>query len=726
MTAVGEPRTRTDGPAKVTGAARYAADWPAAGLLHAVIIGAGIARGQIAALDTSAAEAAPGVVAVFTHHNAPRLAPGPTPPLGTSLLPLQDNRVLYEGQPVAVVVADRLERVQEAAALIDVDYMPEAAVVDFDLAAGNPEAPEGPMVFFEPDGDVGDVQAGARGAFALLDETYETASRHHNPIEPSATLAEWRDETLTLHDSTQGVFNVRAGVAATLGLEPAQVRVICHYTGGGFGCKGWVWPHELLAAMIARAVGGAVRLVLSRAQAFTSHGYQPATRQRVRIAAEKDGTLRAVYHHAINATSAYEHYLELAVAGTRTLYACPNIQTRSQVAPLSTITPTPMRAPHEGPGLFALESAIDELAGKLGIDPLQLRITNHAERDPTTDLPFSSKELLACYQQGAERFGWSQRPPAPRSTREGNELVGWGMASAIMTTFRQAASARIALAADGGVHVQTGSQEIGTGISTIMGQITADALACPAGQVDVTLGDTNFPEAGMTAGSSTTLSVGAAVQRSAAQLRERLGQLATGSEAPAREVRIEGDELVLDGEHPRRERLGDLFARHRITELTAEGQWTPEEDQRYSMHSYGAIFCQARVDVDLGLVRVSRLLGAYSAGRIINPVTARSQILGGMTWGIGQALLERSDTDTDHGRFLSKNLAGYLVPCNADILDIEVIFADEYDPHASPTGARGLGEVGATGVSAAIANAIHHATGTRIRRLPITPEQLIT
>lgn len=701
----GAGRGRADGALKVTGAARYAADHPIAGLLHAVLVTATIPRGRLTRLDATAAEAAPGVVAVLTHRTAPRLRPVPNPPIGQTILPLQGDRIHYDGQPIAVVVAEQLEQAQDAAALVDAGYAREPAIVRFEDAL---DAAYAPRRAHEPaDTRVGDLEAGVREAAVVVEQTYLTAARHHNAMEPSATIAEWRGGELTLHDATQWVWGVRAAVSTAFGLEPERVRVLAPFTSGGFGCKGWAWGHQLLAAMAAQAVGGAVKLVLTRAQGFTAHGYQPPTRQCVTVGARPDGSLTVIRHESINATSTYDEYTELAVSGTRAVYACPAIATRSRVAPVSTITPTPMRAPHEGPGAFALESALDELAHALGVDPVELRLRNYAEHDPTSGLPFSSKELRECYRQGAERFGWHGRPMAPRSLRDGHDLVGWGMATAIMTTFRMEARARVRLHADGRVVVEAGCQEIGTGVYTILPQIAAEVLGYPVERVSLRLGDTRLPETCGTFGSSTTLTVGSAVHDASRRLRERLAEMA----AP--------DPLTLDGYA-----VGRLLARHGADVVEADGSWAPGR-RECSIHSFGAVFVEVRVDAELGLPRVTRCVGAYSAGRIVNPTLARSQMIGGITWGIGQALLEHSDTDRTLGRFVAKNLAGYLVPVNADVPTPDVTFVDEHDPHASAIGARGVGELSAVGVGPAIANAVHHATGVRVRELPIAPERLL-
>lgn len=709
--------TRTDALAKVTGQAKFAADQAVEPLRHAFLVTATVPSGRISSLATEAAERSPGVVAVLTHLNAPRLSP----PQGLymhRLLPLQDDEVHYEGQPVAVVVAERPEQAKAAAEELRVGYLRESVPTVLDDALGEAWRPT-PIPRWGPaDTAVGDVAAGLEAADVVLECHYRTANRHHNALEPAATTAHWDEKAgLTLYDATQGVANVRTVVASALGLAPELVRVLSPWTGGGFGSKGHVWPHQIIAAMAARAVGGGVRLVLTRAQSFTSHGYQPATRQTVTLGATTDGRLLAIRHASVNQTARYAEYPELAATGTRTAYACPAIETTHRVAPVATIVPTPMRAPHEGPGMFALETAMDELADELDLDPVELRLRNYAETDPTSGRPFSSKELRACYLTGARVFGWKDRPPRPRARREGHEYIGWGMATALMNQYAFPASARVGVDRSGAVRVETGSQEIGTGTYTVLGQIAAETLGCSPDQVTVILGDSRLPASGMSAGSSTTLSVGSAVRAAAADLLERLA--AIGGDPADRSGPPSGG-----SPEARWRRMTRGLAGSGTKWLWGRGEWAPE-DNGSSPHTFGAVFAEVAVDAELGLTRVRRVAGAYSAGRIINPLTARSQIIGGIVWGIGQALLEQSHTDAGLGRFVSKNLAGYLVPVQADVPDVEVEFIEEYDALSGTIGARGVGELGAVGVSAAIANAVHHATGIRVRRLPIAPEALL-
>lgn len=712
-------RSRADGPAKVTGAARYAADWPQDDPRYAVLVTATIPAGRVTELDTSAAEAAPGVLTVLTHRNAPPLSPLDDP-MWHGIMPLSGDEVRYEGEPVAAVVADTLERAQEAAALVRVTYERRDAVMELDPALAH-----APAVSLRPaDVAVGDIEAGLAAADVVLERTYDTASRHHSPMEPSATVVRWDGEQMTVWDASQGVFRVRSQLASALGLDPDTIRVISAYTGGGFGAK-LFWPHQLIAAMAALAAGGTVKLVLTRAQSFTSHGYQPASRQTMTLGARRDGTLTAIRHDSVNVTSTYGDYMEGTAEGTRALYAAPAIATTHRVAPVSTIRPGPMRSPAEGVGLVALEQAMDELAYEVGVDPVELRLRNHADRDPISGKPWSSKKLRECYAEGARRFGWADRPMAPGSLRDGDDLVGLGMATATMFTAIRPSSARVTIRSDGSVLIEAGTQEIGTGVYTIMPQVVAEVLGCDPGQVTITLGDTLLPETWITGGSGTTLSVGAAVRSATRALASKLASMAFAEGGAAPETAtVDGADLVLREGPVRRISLKDLFGPSGLESVSAEGSFAPEESD-YAIRSFGAVFAEVRVDADLRTPRVSRITGVYSAGRIINEKTARSQMTGGMVWGIGQALLEQSVPEPALGRFVSKNLAGYLVPVNADVPDLDASFVDEYDEHAGLLGARGIGELAAAGVGPAIANAVFHATGIRVRKVPITPEDLL-
>jgi xanthine dehydrogenase YagR molybdenum-binding subunit len=698
---IGQAISRLDGPAKVTGRARYTADTPVEGVLHAAIVPSTIANGTVT-LDLTEAEESAGVVRIFTHLNTPKFADDLVfPPAAQTILPLQNDRVSYEGQPVALVIADTLERAREAARRVRISYRSEPFVTDFQ---GNQERAEARPVYGNPpDSSFGDIAEAMRTADVVVEGIHLTADRHHNPMEPSATLAVPRDGMLEIYDSVQGVRVARDVIAQALGIDPQTVRVRSEYVGGGFGCKGDVWPHQILAAMAARELDRPVKLVLTRADSYTSHGYQPASRQTISLAARSDGTLVGIRNNAVLATSVLGAHIEPAAWGTLSLYAAQAGATTHRVVPLNRGCSTAMRAPLEGVGMMAVEVAMDELAYKLDMDPLELRLKNYAEVDPASGKPFSSKKLRECYEEGARRFGWSSRMAQPRSMREGRDLVGYGIATALFGAFGRGAKARLTVDRAGMVLVETSTQEIGTGSRTILPQIAADVLGLPIERVDLRWGDTMLPASGPNTGSTVTRSVGSAVLDGAAKLKQRLAE--AGAKAPAE--------------------YADALARLGVETLSAEGEWAPGEATT-AMYSFGAVFAEVRVDEDIPVPRVRRVVGVYNAGRIINAKTARSQMSGGVVWGIGQALLERSEMDNRLGRFLSKNLAGYLVPVNADVPDVDVSFVDDFDEHAGPLGARGIGELGAIGVGPAIANAVFHATGVRVREVPIRPEMLLT
>ncbi|MEU7045654.1 xanthine dehydrogenase family protein molybdopterin-binding subunit [Streptomyces varsoviensis] len=688
---------RPDGPAKLTGTARYAADTPADGAAYAVLVGATVPTGRLTALHTEAARGAPGVSAVLTAEDLPEMPLGPL----VQPLPMRRSRngaIDYEGQPIAIVLADGWERARYAAGLVRAEYADVRRPVVFDEA---PDAVEREPLLSPPDEAKGDVAAGLAAAHTVVSATYTTADRHHSPMEPSATYARWDGDRLTVHDSVQSIGLTQLTLSTAFGVPFESVRVICPFIGGGFGCKGYVWPHQLLTAAAAKVTGRPVKLALTRTQMFTSCGHQPTTRQSVTLGADARGRLTALRHTSANAASLHGDHAEGATEASTWMYASPAIEVRRRIRHTDRPEPTPMRAPHQGPGMFALESAMDELAYATGIDPVELRLRNEPETDPLTGRPFSSRELRACLLRAADRFGWGDRTPEPRSMRDGDELIGWGMAAATMDTFRFAATARVRVDADGHVRVECGTQEIGTGLPGVIATIASDVLGTDPDAVEVRFGDTGLPPAWMTAGSSATMGVGSAVHAAATELKEKLGALGASGMGFAGSLGAAGF-------------------------LEAEAGWGPEEgsdlagrSRTYSMHTYGAVFAEVRVDEELGLVRVARCTAGYAAGRIINPLTARSQMTGGLAWGIGQALLENSRFDGHFGRFVSKNLAGYTVPVNADIPELDVFFVDDHDPHASPLGAKGIGELGAVGAGAAIANAVFHATGKRLRDAPM-------
>ncbi|GAA2806005.1 xanthine dehydrogenase family protein molybdopterin-binding subunit [Saccharopolyspora taberi] len=690
---------RPEGPAKLTGHAQYAADVPAPGALAAALVGASVPTGRVAALHTAAAEKAPGVAAVLTAADLPRLRPQSSPPLGHAALPMQDDAVRYEGDPIAIVLAATWEQAVHAANLVTAEYADVTEPLMFGQA--EPVPPDSGHVLWPTDHRTGDVEAGLAAAETVVSARYTTSDRHHNPIEPSSTLAEWDGDRLTVHSSVQTLTLTQQTLAGLFGLDPEQVRVVCPYVGGGFGCKGYVWPNTTLAAAAAKAVGRPVRLTSTRAQMFTLNGHQPATRQEITLGATANGRLTAVRHHAVNATARGEgHFCEGAPVAAGWLYASPAIQTRIRVQQVDRPNPTAMRSPAEGLGLFALESAMDELACASGIDPVELRLCNEPEVDPTTGKPFSSRTLADCLREGARRFGWERRTPEPGSMRDGNDLVGWGVAAVTRETNRAASTVRMRAHADGRFVVETGIQEIGTGTPAVIQAVAGEVLGIAPARVGIEHGDTAQPPGSPAIGSMSAMSLGSAVHIAATELGDKL--TAAGGAAGLRTAGIDY--------------------------LEVEGRWDPDEDaarwKDHSVNAYGAVFAEVRVDPDLGLVRMGRCTAVYGAGRVLSPLTARSQAIGGIVWGWGQAVLEKSVLEPGRGRFLSKNLAGYIVPVNADIGDIDITFLDD-DRHASPIGAKGIGELSAIGVGAAITNAVHHATGRRIRDLPIRIHDLL-
>jgi xanthine dehydrogenase YagR molybdenum-binding subunit len=708
---LGTPLPRRDGPVKVTGAARYAADHKAENLLHGVIVGAPVPAGRVRGIDTGASLATPGVAHVLTHKDFPRLGAAPVPPASSTRMPFQDDEIRFQGEPIALVLAEALEAAEYAATLVTADIEASQHIPHPAPDRENAVAPrQSTYLFFGfTDFEHGDSQAALATTPVRQEATYVQPSRHHNPIEPSATLAVWNDGSLTMVDAVQGVFAVQGVMAAVFGLEPDRIVVQARHTGGGFGCKGFVWPHQIIAAAAARIMQRPVRIALTRAQMYATVAYQPQTVQTVALGADNQGRLTAIDHESINVTSVSDDFCEYATEASRTTYAAPTIRLRQRVQRANVNLPNPMRAPVEGCGLWGLGSAMNELAERLNVDPVELRLRNYAETHPTTGQPWSSKKLRECYHEGARAFGWRPRPCGPE--RDGPWLVGQGMADCAMGCFRSPSTARVRLAADGSAVVETGTQDIGTGTLTIFPQIAADLLGLEPGLVSLRMGDTRLPEAGMTAGSSSTMGVGSAVMAAAqdvlASLSERLGR----DLGPAPGVGA----------------LGAAMREAGIDELAGEGEFAPDSDSPYAFHTFGAIFVEVGVDPELGIVRLRRAVGRYSAGRIVNPRTARSQMIGGIVWGWGKATMEASHHDPQQGRWVSKNLAGVALPVNADIPSsgIDVDFIDEVDDHASPVGGKGIGELGATGVDAAVADAVFHASGKRIRELPITPDKLV-
>jgi len=735
---VGKPMNRVDGRLKVTGGARYSAEFSLENLVHAVLVPSAIARGRIKSIDTSTAEKSPGVLAILTHLNIPKVVSMPAFTAGgavaESRIPLQDANVYYSGQHIGVVIADTLEHATHAAALVRVTYEEQPPVTAMERKQERAIVPKEKVAGKPPDTWRGNLAQGLAQADVRVVETYTTPTEHHNPMEPHATTALWEGERLTVYDATQYTFGVRKTLAIAFGIPEENVRVVCQFIGGAFGCKGTMWSHVPLAALAARYVRRPVKLVLTRQQMFTGVGHRAQTEQQITLGATRDGRLTAIAHKGISHTceAAVGEFVEPFTVATHMMYACPNLQTSQRVVRLNKGQPTYMRAPGETPGMYALESAFDELAYAVNLDPIELRLRNHADTDPDENLPWSSKSLKECYQLGAEKFGWSRRNPQPRSMRDGRYLIGMGMASATYPVYRFPATAIARILQDGSVVVQSGTHEMGTGTATAMAQVVADALGVPVERVRFELGDTQLPRAPVSGGSATIASVGSAVQGATLSLRAKVLELARTNQrsplynVPAPEVAIEAGRLFVKSDQTKSETYETVLKRQNLKQVEAnfDAKFN-EENKKFSMHSFGAQFAEVRVDPDFGQVRVTRFVGAFGTGQIMNLKTARSQMLGGIVMGIGMALLEETVTDHRFGRIVNQNLGEYHVPVNADIPAIEAYFVDETDSHVNSIGAKGVGEIGITGVAAAVANAVYHATGKRIRDLPITPDKLL-
>jgi xanthine dehydrogenase YagR molybdenum-binding subunit len=706
---IGRPVSRVDGRQKVTGTAPYAADFDVPNVAHGAIVRSTVPSGRITTIDSAAAERAPGVIAVLTHRNAPRLAYRAhkgvvDPDVGERLHVLQDDRVSHQGQPIALVLADTLEQANHAASLVRFGYAAEAAVTD--VTRAKPVMPTQQQTDQSarrpPETRRGDPEGALAAAEVKVDQAYVIPREHHNPIETHATIAAWNEDRLTLWDKSQFVYNTAEEIAAVFGIPAQDVRVISPFVGGAFGSSLRTWPHVTLAALGARVAKRPVKLMLSRREMYYSVGFRPHTVQRVALGASRDGRLAAIVHDAHQETSTYEEYSEALLETSRFLYSCANVYTRHRVARMNVNTPTFMRAPGEVSGNFALECAMDELAVALNIDPLELRRRNEPTIDEFRKLPFSSRSTSECYRVAAERFGWSRRDPRPRSMRDGRSLIGWGMATANYPMNFAPASAKAHLLPDGTAEVTSAASDMGPGTWTSMTQVAAETLGLPIERVKFVLGDTRLPRAPVHGGSMTMASVGTAVQAACRKAREdALARAGTSDLADAMP------------------RLGQPI------EATADV--TPgDAGQRFSMHAFGAVFVEVAVDPDLGETRVRRIVGAYGAGRIVNPKLARSQCLGGMIGGIGMALMEHSVVDARNGRVPNANLAEYAVPVQADAPQVmDVIFVEEHDAHVNPLGVKGVGEIAMVGVAPAIVNAVFHATGKRIRALPVTPDKLL-
>ncbi|MFE9690801.1 xanthine dehydrogenase family protein molybdopterin-binding subunit [Micromonospora sp. NPDC005806] len=686
--AVGREHPRLEGRDKVTGAARYAVEYPVDGVTYGWVVSATAARGRISRIDAAPALAVPGVLDVLHHGNAPSLAPGVDP----TLFLLQEPAVHYRGEFVAVVVAETIEAAREAARLVRIDYDTEPHSTVLSEHHPGLYRPDKVNPGYPTDTADGDFDAGFAAAEVRVDATYRTPAYHNNPMEPHATTARWADGRLLVHDSNQGSSPVQATLAQLFGLPKEAVRVVAEHVGGGFGSKGAPKAAVVLAALAARHADRPVRLALTRQQLFGPIGYRTPTIQRVRLGADADGRITAVCHDAISQTSTVHEFAEQTAVYTRSMYAGRHRRTTHRLARLDVPTPFWMRAPGECPGAYALESAMDELATACRVDPVELRVRNDLTVDPDRGLPFSSRNLVACLREGARRFGWAGRDPTPAARRDGHWLIGSGVAGSSYPARSRPAAAAATAAPDGTVEVRINATDIGTGARTALWQVAADALAVPVDRVTIRVGDSDLPEAGVAGGSMGTASWSWAVIRACERLRERLRDAVVPAEGLTVEVST-ADEI--SGQRP------------------------------LARYAYGAHFVQVRVDADTGEVRVDRMLGVFAVGRVVNPTTARSQLVGGMTMGLSMALHEEGLLDERYGDWVNHDLATYHISGCADVERIEAYWLPEEDPELNPAGVKGIGEIGIVGSAAAVANAVHHATGVRIRDLPIRLDKLL-
>jgi len=685
--AIGQDLARRDGERKARGTATYAYEVAVPSPAYAHVVQAPIGRGRVAALDTAAAEAIGGVLAVLTPRNAERLSSTEDRDYAV----LQSDDVAFRGQAVAVVVAETSELARQGAEAVLVSYEERAHDTELSAARDDLYTPDALGNGSGSDTSDGDVVAALAAAEITLDRTYSTAMYHNNPLEPHATTALWDPtarEPLTLWDSTQGVHPARATVCEVFGLEQEQVRVVCPYVGGGFGSKGEPHANVMLTVMAARALPGRpVKLALTRQQMFFLAGYRAPTIQHVQLAADRSGQLSVIALDAVEQTSRVKQFAEGSGVPSRMMYAAPNRRTTHRLAALDVPVNSWMRAPGECPGMFGPEVALDELAEMLGIDPIELRVRNEPAVDPETGRPWSSRHLVECLREGAQRFGWADRPP-PRH-REGGWLVGTGLAASVYPTRRQAQTTANLRYEDGRYVAEIGAADLGTGAWTVLPQITADALGVDVADVDVRIGDTRFPFASVAGGSSGTNTWGSALVVAAREFRRKFG----GDPG-------DGDQVSGDVER------------------------APSDDE-HAAYAFGAQFAEVRVDADTGEIRARRLLGVFAAGRIVNPRTARSQFIGGMTMGLSMALHEHSVWDPRLGQVANHDLAEYHIAANADVADIQAHWIEEHDPYVNAMGAKGIGEIGIVGTAAAVANAVHRATGVRVRDLPVTCDKLL-
>jgi len=726
---IGTPTSRVDGYAKVTGAAKYAGEFSVSGLAYGALVTSTIAKGRIARIDVSEALRVPGVLDVLTHENRPRMAATSAaykdevaPEKGSPFRPLYDDKILFSGQPIALVLAEEWEIARFAASLVRVEYKKQAHSTD--LHARRDHA----FVVEKPEKPRGKADRAYAAAAVRHEGDYYIPIEHHNPMELYASTVMWEgDGKLTVYDKTQGVQNVQCYLCGVFKMKPDDVRVVSPFVGGAFGSGLRPQYQVALAVLAARALERSVRLVLTRRQMY-GLGYRPATIERLAIGATADGTLDAISHEAIGVTSQYEDFSRNDTGWSGQLYKSTTAKYLHKLVRLDLATPSDMRAPGATTGVYALECAMDELAVALKLDPLELRLRCYSDRDQHQNVPYTSKNLRECYRQGAEAFGWSKRSAAPRSMRDGSELVGWGMATGIWEALQMENAARIVLTANGHAEIVSAFSDIGTGTYTIMAQVAADMLGLPLDNVTVRLGDSTLPQAPVEGGSWTAASVSHAIARTADEVRKELLRLAkTMPRSPLASSKLK-DTALFDGgivnkETGRAVSIADVMRHGAVDRIERESTATFKES-KHARNTHSAIFAEVKVDEEIGVIRVTRVVNAVAAGRILNTKTAHSQVMGSVVWGIGMALHEETLIDHDFGRVMSANIAEYHMPVNADVHDIEVIFVEEPDALVNPMGIKGIGEIGIVGVAAAIANAIYHATGKRVRDLPITLDKL--
>jgi xanthine dehydrogenase YagR molybdenum-binding subunit len=710
----GQPMSRVDGREKVTGAARYAADNPITDVLYAALVCSTVARGAVQRIDGSAAVKDDDVVAVIDDFH------------GVSL-PFDPVQVAFFGQPVAVVVAKTLEAAVHGASRVSARYDGTAQITDIDSPAAKPQPGQR-----QTDYTRGDPDGALAKAAVVSDLRYSIVRYNHNPMELPSTIAAWQGDELTVWDKAQGINNAQTAYGKAFGIAPERVRVICPFIGGAFGSAGGTWPHQIMAAFAAKQVRRPVKLVMTRKQMYNGIGYRPASRQRLAIGADRAGTIAAIVHEGHTESARYQLFEDSITGPAKFLYDSHNMRSTYRVVPLDVNVGCPMRGPGATPGAFVLESGVDDLAHRLGLDPIELRLRNQPDRDQTNGLPFSTPRLADCLRQGATAFGWARRNPVPRSTREGNELIGIGMAAAGYHTNRSEADALVRINADGTADVYSATCDMGPGTYTSMTQVAADALGIPMPRVRFSLGDSKFPKAPSHSGSRTMASVGSAVFVTANSLRDRFIRTAVvdpGSPlvgAAPQSVSVADGRMFAGNDPARGETYQDLLRRRGWPSLDTHQTWTPDDaDKRFSMYAYGAVFAEVGVDESLGRVRIRRVFGCYDGGRIINPRLAHSQAIGAMVMGIGMALLEGTQLDYRDGRVVNANMSDYLVPVNADVPALDAMFLNGEDTIADPIGVKGLGELVIVAVPPAIANAVFNATGKRVTDLPITLDKLL-